>query len=183
ALSPSGEKGAAMPPGLPSGQSIGADAGLADPVTADPVTADRVTLTAAYLDEVARIGGTAEDLRAIMPTRGRLWAAYRKRWMPRPLFIGAAEASRTNSDLQHVKAAMASLPDLLYDGDLIAFARAAGMTEVQADALPRAQPKQPTDWARADLYPDAHGLRLLEFNIGSTIGGSECGEISRAMLR
>jgi hypothetical protein len=167
-----------MPPGSLSGQSTGADAGLAD-----PVTADRAILTASYLDEVARIGGTAEDLRAIMPTSGRLWAAYKKRWVPRPLFIGEAEASRTNSDLQHVKAAMTSLPDLLYDGDLIAFARAAGLTEIQADTLLRAQPKQLTDWARADLYPDANGLRLMEFNMGSTIGGSECGEICRAMLR
>jgi hypothetical protein len=167
-----------MPPGSQSGQSTGTDAGLAH-----PVTAERAALTAAYLDEVARIGGTAEDLRAVMPTRGRLWAAYKKRWIPRPLFIGAAEADQVNSDLQHVKTAMASLPDLRYDGDLIAFAKAAGLTDVQADALLRVQPKELTDWARADLYPDAHGLRLMEFNIGSTIGGSECGEISRAMLR
>lgn len=166
-----------MPPGSLSGQSTGADTGLAD-----PVTADRAMLTAGYLDEVARIGGTAEDLRAIMPTRGRLWAAYKKRWIPRPLFIGAAEADQVNSDLQHVKAAMSSLPDLLYDGDLVAFARAAGLTEVQADALLRVQPKQLTDWARADLYPDRQGLRLMEFNIGSTVAGSECGEICRSML-
>ncbi|HEX4062324.1 MAG TPA: hypothetical protein VHY58_15015 [Streptosporangiaceae bacterium] len=167
-----------MPPGSLSGQSTGTDAGLGD-----PVTADRAALTASYLDEVARRGGTADDLRAVMPTRGRLWAAYKKRWIPRPLFLGEAEADQVNSDLQHVKAAMASLPGQLYDGDLAAFARAAGLAEVQADALMRVQPKQLTDWARADMYPDPQGLRLMEFNVGSTIGGSECGEIARSMLR
>jgi hypothetical protein len=33
------------------------------------------------------------------------------------------------------------------------------------------------------MYPDAHGLRLLEYNMGSGVAGSDCVEICRAMLR
>jgi hypothetical protein len=78
---------------------------------------------------------------------------------------------------------MNALPDLLYDGDLIAFAKDCGLTDIQAEAALRTRTEQVTEWARADMYPDAQGLKLLEFNMGSGIGGVECGAIAQAMLR
>jgi hypothetical protein len=154
----------------------GTDTGFAGP-------ADRATLTASYLDEVARRGETAADLLAVMPATGMLAARYGKRFMSRPLFLSRAEADQVNSDLQHIRTAMASLPDLRYDGDLAAFARDAGLTEVQIEAALRTRAGQVTDWVRADMYPDAHGFRLLEFNMGSGVAGSDAAEIARAMLR
>lgn len=169
-----------------SGRST--EAGLADPANGPAgdlavSPADRATLTARYLDEVARSGGTEADLHAVMPSVGMLASRYQKRYVARPLFIGRAEADQLNSDLQHVRAAMVSLPDLLYDGDLTAFAGAAGLTDVQAEAALRTHSDQVTDWVRADLYPDADGFRMLEFNMGSGIGGSEASDMTRAMLR
>lgn len=143
----------------------------------------RATLATRYLDEVARRGETAAGLLAAMPTRGMLWTKYAKRYVPGPLFLGHDEADLLNSDLQHIRAAMADLPGLLYGGDLAAFARAAGLTEVQAQAARRTEAERVTEWVRADMYPDANGLRLLEFNMGSGVAGSDNGEICRAMLR
>jgi hypothetical protein len=144
---------------------------------------DRATLTALYLEEVARQGQTARDLLAVMPKTGALATRYGGRHLPRPLFIGHAEASQVNSDLRHIRAAMAGLPGLLYDGDVVTFAKDAGLTGVQAEAVQRATTGKLTEWGRADMYPDAQGLRLLEFNMGSIVGGIDCGEICQAMLR
>lgn len=146
-------------------------------------SADRVTLTACYLGEVARRGETGADLLAVMPTTGMLAAHYGKRFISRPLFLGHAEAEQVNSDLQCIRAAMASLPDLLYDGDLAAFARDVGLTEVQIEAALRTRASQLTNWVRADMYPDAQGFRMMEFNMGSAVAGSDAYEITRAMLR
>lgn len=167
-----------MPPTLVPGRGAEAEAGLTD-----PVTADRATLTARYLDEVARQGAAEADLLDIMPTTGMMAARYKKRFVPRPLFIGHAEAQQVNSDLLQIKAAMASLPDLLYDGDLTAFATAAGLTDIQTQAALRTRGQQVTECVRADMYPDAQGLRLMEFNMGSGVSGTEIAEVCRAMLR
>jgi len=39
-----------------------------------------------------------------------------------------------------------------------------------------------TRLARADLYRESDGFRLLEINIGSTIGGGDNAMVNRAML-
>jgi hypothetical protein len=163
--------------------STGLSAGRPGAGSGAAVAADRATLTARYLDEVARRGGTAADLLAVMPTTGMLPDWYRQRYLSRPLFIGHAEADQVNSDLLQVREAIASLPDLLYDGDWAAFARIAGLTEVQSDAVLRTRAGRLTEWLRADMYTDANGLRLMEFNMGSAVGGSDIGEVCRAMLR
>lgn len=144
---------------------------------------DRATLTASYLDEVKRRGHSATDLLDVMPRTGMLWALNALRYIPRPLFLGHAESEQLNSDLQHIRAAMASLPSLLYDGNVEAFGTAAGLTSAQAAAVRRTRAETVTEWVRADMYPDATGLRLLEFNMGSGIAGSDNSELCRAVLR
>jgi hypothetical protein len=144
---------------------------------------DRATLTAAYLAEVARHATTASELLAVMPKTGLLAAGSGGRYLSRPLFIGQAESEQLNADLQHVRAALVSLPGRLHGGDLAAFAQAAGMTRAQISAVLRSRAANVTQLARADLYPQADGLRLLEFNMGSAVDGIENAEICRAMLR
>ena len=151
--------------------------------SATMTAADRATLTRDYLEAVAKRGDTAGDLLAVMPATGMLAAKYGKRYLPRPLFLGSAEAGQVNSDLQHIRAAMTSLPGLLYDGDLRAFARDAGLTDVQIEAALRGRAGPVTEWVRADMYADDHGLRLLEYNMGSGVAGVDAVEICRAMLR
>jgi hypothetical protein len=144
---------------------------------------DRASLTSAYLDEVARQGQTAGDLLAVMPKAGVLATRYEGRHLSRPLFLGHAEADQVNSDLRHARAAIADLPQLLYDGDLAAFGRTVGLADVQIEAVLRARAGRLTEWVRADMHLGAQGLQLLEFNMGSPAGGMDTSEILRAMLR
>jgi hypothetical protein len=145
---------------------------------------DRATLTADYLAEVASRGVTGSELLRVMPKTGMVGAgAPGGRYLSRPLFIGQDESERLNADLQHLRAALVSLPDRLYGGDLTAFGTAAGMTAAQISAVQRSRTGNVTPLARADLYSGASGLRLLEFNMGSTVDGIEAGHICQAMLR
>ena len=148
-----------------------------------PAALDRATLTALYLEEVARHGARASDLLGVVPKTGLLWPQYGHKYLSRPLFLGHAESSQLNQDLQHVRTALVRLPELLYDGDLAAFAKAAGMTDAQAAAVVRSRAAHVTQLARADLYPEPSGFRLLEFNMGSGVAGIDNADICRAMLR
>lgn len=145
---------------------------------------DRATLTAWYLDQVTRRGGRAGDLVHLIPPTGLLRG---RQYLSRPLFLGHGESEQLNSDLQHVRAALASLPSKLYDGDLAAFAKDAGMTDGQVSAVLRCRAgraaQDVTGVGRGDLYGDSSGMRLLEFNLGSAIGGIENADFCRAMLR
>lgn len=110
---------------------------------------------------------------------------YAGRYLSRPVFLEAQELSVLERDLALVRSALSTLPHRLYDGDLRAFARAVGMTELQAECVMRSRgpsPRAPTHMARADLCRDATGFRLLEWNLGSTIGGIECVDMCRALL-
>jgi hypothetical protein len=141
---------------------------------------DRITLTRRYLEEVARCGATGSDLLGFVTPTG-LRAG--RRYLSRPLFIGYAEAGQLNADLQHLRTALVSLPGRLYDGDLVTFGRAVGMTDGQVSAVVRSRTGQVTQLARPDMYAEAAGLRLLEFNMGSAVDGITTADICRAMVR
>ncbi len=144
---------------------------------------NRATLTTSYLDEVARRGATADDLLAAIRADDSLAALYRRQYLSRPLFLGHAESEQLNADLQHVRTALVSLPDLLYGGDLAAFGQAAGLTDLQAAAVLRTRAQNATHWGRADMYWESDGLRLLEFNLGSGAGGSDNADMCQALLQ
>jgi hypothetical protein len=150
------------------------------------MTTDRAALTAGYLDAVARGGGGRRELLSVMPATGPLPARYQMRYLSRPLFLGRAERDQLNDDLQLVRNALVSLPDRLFGGDLAAFARACGMSGGQLTAVLRGRGGQDgpvTQMVRADMYPEPGGLRLLELNLGSGVGGIDNGDFCRAMLR
>ncbi|MET7712494.1 hypothetical protein [Streptomyces sp. NPDC005407] len=124
-------------------------------------------LTEKYLE---RIGG-----RLLGPVHrseaGR--ASYGDAYAPRPVFLSAAKTEALHRDLEVLRDALFRLPGLLFDGDIAAFARANGMEDVQVRAIERASagvPNPPTSMGRADLYQDRTGFRLMEFNMGGTIG-------------
>jgi hypothetical protein len=144
--------------------------------------ADRATLTARYLDNVRLRGARATDLRGSLTESDLLGSIYGGRYLSRPVFIGAAERDQLHADLENLRTALVSLPDRLYGGDLAAFARAAGAAEVQVSAVLRSRGTPPTRQARADLYADSSGFRLLEINIGSPAAGIDNADICRAML-
>jgi len=143
---------------------------------------DGAALTALYLDEVRRRGARASELRGRLAESELLSSIYGGRYLSRPLFIGATERQQLHADLENLRTALTSLPDRLYGGDLAAFARAAGAAQPQVSAVLRSRGAPPTRQARADLYADQSGFRLLEINIGSPAAGIDNADICRAML-
>lgn len=141
----------------------------------------RNAITDAYLaaarevpwDSVRRSALGAADLK---PT------SYNGRVLTRPAFLDGAERDLVESDLAHLHAALTALPARLFDGDLGAFARAAGMTPPQVTAVLRGRGTAPTRLTRADVYHDGTSFRLMELNIGSTVGGLDNAVLNRAAL-
>jgi hypothetical protein len=136
------------------------------------------SITARYLDEFDR---------PILPFPETPYAKIRfgGRYLSRPVFLEAAELGALERDLSLVRSALCSLARRLYGGDLVSFARAVGMTALEAECVMRSRGPSAgavTDMARADLYRDATGFRLLEWNLGSTAGGAECVDMCRALV-
>lgn len=142
----------------------------------------RAELTADYLDEIKRRGISAGELVSTQPESVGLQSFYGGRYLPRPLFLGREECEELASDILTMHAALISLPDKLYGGDLAAFARSVGMTEVQVSAVLRSRGTTVTKQSRADLYMDETGFKLLEFNMGSALGGIDQSDMARALL-
>lgn len=143
---------------------------------------DRVSLTEEYLRRVTESGAKAGDLVGGLLESEMLAAFYKGTFMSRPAFLGLAERERAFSDVRHVMDALSTLPDKLYGGDFTAFALAAGLTEQQAAVAARARGTGMTRQARADLYLQDGGFKLLEFNMGSSIGGMDNADIARGLL-
>lgn len=144
---------------------------------------NRANLTALYLDEVKKSGATARELIGRQAESERHNAFYHGRYLSRPLFLGHDECRQVYTDLATLRSALASLPDRLYGGDLAAFGRAVGMTEVQVSAVLRSRATTVTKQARSDMYIDETGcFKLLELNMGSGLGGMDSSEICRTLL-
>lgn len=134
-------------------------------------------LTDRYLERIGRVLEPADPGEF---TRVFTCDAY----APRPVLLSAPEIERLTRDLEVLRGALHSLPRLLFGGDIAAFAAANGMRKAQIRAIERssaAVPDTATSMARADLYADRSGFRLMEFNMGSTIGW-DGGDICRGIL-
>lgn len=143
----------------------------------------RNLVTGRYLEEVARRGVDAGEVRAAALAAADLGpTSYGGRCLTRPVFLDGRERELLERDLGHLHSALTALPDRLFGGDLAAFARAAGMTEPQVTAILRGRAAAPTKLTRADLYHDGTDFRLMELNIGSTVGGLDNAVLNRAVL-
>jgi hypothetical protein len=140
-------------------------------------------LTVRCLRYLATLALDTEDLVAPIRTSEHLLAAYGDRYLTRPAFLEADRMHDLESDLARLFALLTSLPRRMFDGDLSALGRVAGMTPYQIDAVERTAEDPPLSLGRADLYTAADGFRLLEFNIVSAVGGLEIAELNRVLLR
>ncbi|MET7679218.1 hypothetical protein [Streptomyces sp. NPDC005423] len=143
---------------------------------------DRESLTAEYLGRVTGSGAKAAELVGRLPESEMLAAFYKGTFLSRPVFLGHAERVRAFEDVRHVMDALSSLPDKLFGGDFAAFARAAGLSEPQVAAVVRGRGPAMTRQARADLFVQDGGFKLLEFNMGSSIGGMDNADLARGLL-
>ena len=140
-------------------------------------------LTNDYLTEIASHEMRANEL---VELAGRLLnlpaTTYANRCLTRPVFLEKATVSRIGNDVERLHAALTSLPDRLFGGDVAAFGRAVGVTAAQARAIARRAVAAPTKMSRADFFQDDDGFRVLEVNMGSTLGGLDNNLLNEALL-
>ncbi|MFJ8629879.1 hypothetical protein [Streptomyces sp. NPDC093568] len=104
-------------------------------------------------------------------------------YLARPLFVAERELREFADDLHHLVETLISLPDRLFKGDLNAFRSVLGIGDGRWEAIQRLGDALPPHNGRADMYHDGTSFRLLEFGLGSEVGGWDlAGEIPRAML-
>jgi hypothetical protein len=146
-----------------------------------PSASTHQSLTEEYLAVMAAGGSATADVSSVVRD-GVVDSSYRGRALSRPVFLGSEEYRQLTEDLNHLCSAVGALPDRLFGGDAAAFARAAGMNEAEVSAVVRGHVGGPIQLARADLYLDRDGFRLLELNVGSRLGGLDNALLNRAML-
>jgi biotin carboxylase len=100
----------------------------------------------------------------------------------RPVFLTSQECQQFTADLSALFDLLCSLPDRLFGGDRRAFAQAVGMNGAQADLVLRGAGPRVLPLARADMYRETNGFRLMELNTGSSLGGWQMGTFARAMM-
>ena len=140
-------------------------------------------LTRSYLQEFGIRAPSCEEIIKPAQESEHLRVAFGDRYLTRPALLEAERARGLEADLSRLFAMLASLPRRSFAGDLAAMGRAAGMTQVQIDAVRRTTAGHPIQLGRADLYQQASDFQLLEFNIGSPLGGFDNAVLNRALLR
>lgn len=143
-------------------------------------TANRVI--DAYLAECATADSGLRNVLAdvdIPPDRLAAW-----RLLSRPLIVDHAELQAFGDDLARVFALVVDLPKRCFDGDLGRFCAALRIDERRARLMRRLDEGVPPMYGRSDMYYDGSSFRLLEFNIGSALGGLDlAGKLPGALLR
>lgn len=139
-------------------------------------------LTQRYLDAFAgQQELTVEGLRAtVYPYIAE--TIFQGRTMSRPGLLERAEVEQLAIDMETLYRLVTSLPDKLFGGDLGAFAASTGITPAQVQAVLRGRGSAPSRMARADLYQDETGFRVMELNMSSALGGVDNMTLNRAML-
>ena len=141
-----------------------------------------MTITDEYLAAVRDRGPRASDVLAA--SRGDLNSTwYQTGYLSRPVFLGRARFRQLVADLDVLASTLTRVPELIFDGDLAACARAVGLTGPQVQAIRRCHGTPPSRLARADLYQHETGFGLLEINFGSNLGGLDNAVLNDAMLR
>jgi hypothetical protein len=141
-------------------------------------------VTDAYLAECARPGsGLRHALAAVdvTPTQRAAWP----RLLPRPIMVDDTGFRAFGRDLATVFDLVTTLPQRCFDGDVDRFQAALRIDERRGALMRRLlDGGPPPRYGRADVYYDGSSFKLLEFNIGSALGGLDMvGTLPAAYLR
>jgi glutathionylspermidine synthase len=155
------------------------------PVTAKEATAHQAgrPLTQRCVAGLAARGADPAELIGLAQASPQLMNAYGDRYLARPVLLESDQVSGLEADLSRLFALLVSLRDRVFGGDLRAMALAGGMAPPQVDAMLRTTFGPPVCLSRADLYQEADGFKVLEFNIVSALGGLDNALLNRALLR
>ncbi|HET7666134.1 MAG TPA: hypothetical protein VFK56_08705 [Mycobacterium sp.] len=108
--------------------------------------------------------------------------SYGKLVLARPLFVDHDQITGFADDLTALFTLLTSLPARCFDGDLQRYCAALRMDERLADLMRLGATGRPELYGRADAYHDGTSFRLLEFNVGSELGGIDAAQLNRAFL-
>ncbi|QKW20275.1 hypothetical protein HUT16_15445 [Kitasatospora sp. NA04385] len=111
----------------------------------------------------------------------KLAAAHGAGSLPRPLFLAEREIREFTDDLRGFFGLLTTLPQRLFDGSTDAYAAAVGISPRRA-ALMKRLGVAPVLHGRADLHHDGTSFKLLEFNVGTHLGGTDRAELMRLHL-
>jgi len=138
-------------------------------------------LTDRYLEAFAESGPPAKEF-VNQLLASTVDTTYNGKMLTRPGLLERDQVDQLATDLEMLYSCVTSLPDRLFGGDLAAFAASTGMTPEQVSAIVRGRGSAPSRMARADLYIDETGFRVMEMNMSSALGGVDNMVLNRAML-
>ncbi|RSD13991.1 hypothetical protein [Amycolatopsis eburnea] len=141
-------------------------------------------ITEAYLAGCEAPDGPLRHARAsleLSETKRLSWP----RLLPRPIFVDEAEYRAFGRDLVTIYELVTGLPQRMYGGDFDRFRTALGIDDRHAALMCRLLGEGPPPlYGRADVYFDGSAFKLLEYNIGSALGGLDMvGTLPKAYLK
>jgi hypothetical protein len=141
-------------------------------------------VTEAYLAECTAPDSLLRHALADLDVSETKRAAW-PRLLPRPIMVDEAKYRAFGRDLVTVYELVSTLPQRLFDGDFDRFRTALGIDDRRGALMCRLLGDGPPPlYGRADVYYDGSSFKLLEFNIGSALGGLDMvGTLPKAYLR
>lgn len=139
-------------------------------------------VTDSYLQRCLDPDGGLRDVVAKARFPPRYFECFGERIVSRPFFVEEAEIRGAADDLAALFRVMLTLPDRMFDGYLDRYCAAVGFDARQAELMRRLAGTPPALYGRSDLYHDGTGFKLLEFNVGSQLGGIDQSQVIPAVL-
>jgi len=140
-------------------------------------------VTRRYVEQSAGAGSALRDAGRTAPFLPTFGNSFNLVLLPRPMFLAQSVVDTATADLNLVHDAITGLPDRLFDGDLRRYYAGLNMDARSAGILLRTATGRAPRYARADMIYDGTGLRLVEYNVGSELGGLQLGEMGRGLMQ
>ncbi|MDQ2958065.1 MAG: hypothetical protein M3Y42_14010 [Actinomycetota bacterium] len=102
--------------------------------------------------------------------------------LPRPIFMDSDQLEQLGADLYTLHNLLVSLPERAFDGDLDRYCAAINLEPPLAEVMRLHPTGDVPVYGRADAFHDGRRFRLLEYNLGSELGGREVGQLNRSFL-
>ena len=102
--------------------------------------------------------------------------------LARPIFMDAGQLEQLGADLHALHNLLVSLPERAFDGDLDRYCAAINLDRPMAEVMRLHRTGEVPVYGRADAFHDGRRFRLLEYNLGSELGGREVGQLNRSFL-
>lgn len=139
-------------------------------------------VTDSYVKRSVSDGGALRRAVADARLPRRYAECFAGRLMPRPFFVPEPEIRAAADDLTALFELLVALPDRLFDGDLDRYCDALGIGARERALMRSAGGGRPALYGRSDLYHDGRSFRLLEFNVGTQLGGIDQCQVLPALL-